>query len=171
MPGWTRGRLNAAQLMISQGGIALGGLAWGSLATFTGFQYTLLLATLLVCYNLTITGPLSLDFIKSLDVEPAPPPPTPALLDPPGLEDGPIAVLAEITVDKDKRNQFIELARLLRLAYLRNGASSVRLYEGLGDRSVFRFEAMITTWREYQLLERRLTKTEREILDRLLQMH
>jgi hypothetical protein len=171
MPGWTRGRLNAAQLMISQGGIALGGLAWGSLATFTGFQYTLLLATLLVCYNLSVTGPLSLDFIKSLDVEPAVRPPTPDLAEPPGLEDGPIAVVAEITVDKDKRNQILELARMLRLAYLRNGASSVRLYEGLADRSVFRFEAVVTTWREHQLLQRRLTTTEREILDHLLQLH
>jgi MFS family permease len=170
MPGWTRGRLNAAQLMISQGGIALGGLAWGSLATFTGFQYTLLLATLLVCYNLSVTGPLSLDFIKTLDMEPAVPP-APALAEPPGLDDGPIAVVAEITVDKDKRNQFVELARVLRLTYLRNGASSVRLYESLADRFVFRFEAVLTTWREYELLQRRLTKTEREILDHLLQLH
>jgi MFS family permease len=171
MPGWTRGRLNAAQLMISQGGIALGGLAWGSLATFTGFQYTLLLATLLVCYNLSVTGPLSLDFIKKIDVEPAVPPPTPALAELPGFDDGPIAVVAEITVDEDKRSQFVELARVLRLAYLRNGASSVRLYENLADRSVFRIEAVSTTWREYQLLQRRLTKAEREILDHLLQLH
>ena len=171
MPGWTRGRLNAAQLMISQGGIALGGLAWGSLATFTGFQYTLLLATLLVCYNLSITGPLSLDFIKSLDVEPALPPPMSTFAETPGPDDGPIAVVAEITVDHENRNEFLELARELRLAYLRNGASSVRLYESLADRSVFRLEAVVTTWREHQLLQCRLTKTEREILDHLLQLH
>ncbi|MBV8967767.1 MAG: MFS transporter, partial [Verrucomicrobia bacterium] len=171
MPGWTRGRLNAAQLMISQGGIALGGLAWGSLAAFTGFQYTLILATLLVCYNLSVTGPLSLDVIKTLDVEPAAPPPTPTLDEPPGLDDGPIAVVVDITADKDKRNHVVQLARALRLAYLRNGASSVRLYESLADRSVFRFEAVLTTWREHELLQRRLTKTEREILDHLLRMH
>jgi MFS family permease len=171
MPGWTRGRLNAAQIMISQGGIALGGLAWGSLAEFTGFQYTLLLATLLVCYNLSIMGPLSLDFIQSLDVEPALPPPMPTFAEPPGLDDGPIAVVAEITVDQENRNRFLELARELRLVYLSNGASSVRPYESLAERSVFRFEAVVTTWREHQLLQRRLTKTEREILDHLLQLH
>src|SRR5262249_7944837 len=43
IPGWTRGRLNAAQIMVTQGGIALGGVTWGALAEFTGFQYTLLL--------------------------------------------------------------------------------------------------------------------------------
>jgi len=171
MPGWTRGRLNAAQLMVSQGGIALGGLAWGALAAFTGFEYTLLLATLLVCYNLSIAGPLSIDFIKSLDVQPALPQPAPAFADAPGLDDGPIAAVVEIVVDQEKRSQFLELARELRLAYLRNGASSVRLYDSLADRSVFRLETMVTTWREYLLLDRRLTKTEREILDQLLQLH
>ena len=171
MPGWTRGRLNAAQIMVSQGGIALGGLAWGTLAAFTGFEYTLLLATLLVCYNLSITGPLSLDFIKSLDVEPAIPQPMPALAETPDLDDGPIAIVAEITVDQEDRDRFLELARDLRLIYLRNGASSVRLYENLAERSIFRLETVVMTWREHQLLYRRFTVPEREILDRLLRLH
>ncbi|MBV9732463.1 MAG: MFS transporter [Verrucomicrobia bacterium] len=168
IPGWTRGRLNAAQIMVTQGGIALGGLAWGALAAFTGFEYTLLLATLLVCYNLSISGPLSLDFIKSLDIEPATPPPLPALTETPDLDEGPIAVVAEITVDQEDRNRFLELARDLRLIFLRNGASSVRLYEDLAERSIFRLETVVMTWREHQLLYRRFTKPEREILDRLL---
>jgi len=171
IPGWTRGRLNAAQIMVSQGGIALGGLAWGALAAFTGFEYTLLLATLLVCYNLSISGPLSLDFIKSLDVEPAAPPPLPALAETPDLDEGPIAVVAEITVDQEDRSRFLELARDLRLIFLRNGASSVRLYENLADHSIFRLEAVVMTWREHQLLYRRFTKSEREVLDRLLRFH
>jgi MFS family permease len=171
IPGWTRGRLNAAQIMVSQGGIALGGLAWGTLAAFTGFEYTLLLATLLVCYNLSISGPLSLDFIKSLDVEPATPPPLPALTETPDLDEGPIAVVVEITVDQEERNRFLELARDLRLIYLRNGASSVRLYEDLAERSIFRLETVVMTWREHQLLYGRFTKPEREILDRLLRFH
>jgi MFS family permease len=171
MPGWTRGRLNAAQIMVSQGGIALGGLVWGVAAAFTGFEYTLLLAILLVCFNLTVAGPFSLDFIKSVDTEPAPPPSIPTFTETPDPDDGPIATVIEITIDNEKRNQFLELARELRLAYLRNGASSVRLYESLADRSVFRMEAMVTTWREHLLLYGRLTKTEREILDSALQLH
>jgi hypothetical protein len=171
MPGWTRGRLNAAHLMVSQGGIAVGGLAWGALAAFTGFEYTLLIATLLVCFNLAIAGPLSIDFIKSLDVEPAGPQQAPAFAKALDLDDGPIAEVVEIAVDQADRSQFLELARDLRLAYLRNGASSVRLCESLADRSVFRLETVATTWHEYLLLNRRLTKTEREILDQLLQLH
>jgi MFS family permease len=171
MPGWTRGRLNAAQIMVSQGGIALGGLMWGAAAAFTGFEYTLLLATLLVCFNLSVTGPLSIDIVKSLDAEPAHPPRIPIFSEAPNPDDGPIAVIAEVTVNDDDRNRFLDLVRELRLVYLRNGASSVRLYESLSDHSIFRMEAVATTWREHLLLHTRMTKTERDILDRVLQLH
>ncbi len=171
MPGWTRGRLNAATIMVSQGGIAIGGLAWGAAAAFTGFEYTLLLATLLVCFNLSMAGPLSIDFIKALDAEPAHPPRIPTFPTAPGPDDGPIAVVAEVKVDEDDRKQFLELMRELRLAYLRNGASSVRLYENLADHSVFRMEAVSPTWQEHLVLHRRMTKTEREILDQVLKLH
>src|SRR5580704_14264759 len=171
MPGWTRGRLNAAHLMVSQGGIAVGGLAWGALAAFTGFEYTLLIATLLVCFNLSMAGPLSIDFIKTLDAEPALPPRMPTFPTNPGPDDGPIAVVAEIKVEEEDRQQFLDLMRELRLAYLRNGASSVRLYESLSNHSVFRMEAVSTTWQEHLVLHRRMTKTERDILDRVLHLH
>ncbi|MBV9129737.1 MAG: MFS transporter, partial [Verrucomicrobia bacterium] len=171
MPGWTRGRLNAATIMVSQGGIAIGGLAWGAAAAFTGFEYTLLLATLLVCFNLSVAGPLSIDFIKSLDAEPALPPRVPKFPIDPNADDGPIAVIAEVKVDERDLKQFLELMRELRLVYLRNGASSVRLYESLANHSVFRMEAVSPTWQEHLLLHRRMTRTEREILDRVLQLH
>jgi MFS family permease len=171
MPGWTRGRLNAAQLMVSQGGIALGGIAWGSAAAFTGFEYTLLLAALLVCLNLSVSGPFSIDFARTLDPELAPPMRVPEFPEPPDPDEGPIAVVAEITIDRRRRAQFLDLMRELRRIYLRNGASSVRLYENLSERSLFRMEAVAPTWREFMLLQGRLTKTEREILDRVLELH
>jgi hypothetical protein len=171
MPAWTRGRLNAAQLMVSQGGIALGGLAWGAAAAFTGFEYTLLLATLLVCLNLALAEPLSLDFVKALDSEPALPIRFPSLPEAPSPDDGPIAVVAEISVDDKDRKTFFGLMHELRLVYLRNGASSVRLYESLLDRSIFRLEAVSTTWQEHLLLHRRMTKHERDVLDRVLELH
>jgi len=171
MPAWTRGRLNAAQIMVSQGGIALGGLAWGAAAAFTGFEYTLLLATLLVCFNLAVAGPLSIDFINALDSEPALPPRIPTFPETPGPDDGPIAVVAEMIIGAKDRKMFLDLMHELRLVYLRNGASSVRLYESLSDRSIFRLEAVSTTWQEHLLLHRRMTKSERMILDKVFELH
>jgi MFS family permease len=171
MPGWTRGRLNAAQLMVSQGGIALGGIAWGAAASFTGFEYTLLLAALLVCLNLSAAGPLSIDFVQTIDAELAPPLHVPEFPQMPDPDEGPIAVVAEMKIDSRRRARFVDLMRELRRIYLRNGASNVRLYENLSERLTFRMEAVVPTWREFVLLQGRLTKSEREILDRVLELH
>jgi Transmembrane secretion effector len=97
----------------------------------------------------------------------------PVLTETPDPDDGPIAVVADIVIERQNRKnfaQFIELMLELRLAYLRNGASSARLYKNLGEPSVFRMEAVAPTWREYLLLHTRLTKTESEILDRVFSL-
>jgi hypothetical protein len=80
-------------------------------------------------------------------------------------------VVAEVRVEEADRKGFLDLMHELRLVYLRNGASSVRLYESLADHTVFRMEAVVTTWHEHLLLHSRMTRTEREILDRVLQLH
>ena len=41
MPDWARGRMNAVNLMASQGGVALGGVLWGGAATYVGLGPTL----------------------------------------------------------------------------------------------------------------------------------
>jgi MFS family permease len=173
MPDWTRGRMNATQIMISQGGVVLGGIAWGAAATFVGLEFTLLIAALLVCLHLAIAVPLSIDFTRSLNLEPGPPWGMPLPAETPDPDDGPIAVVADIVIEGQNRKdlaEFIELMLELRLAYLRNGASSARLYKNLGEPSVFRMEAVAPTWREYLLLHTRLTKTERQILDRVFNL-
>jgi hypothetical protein len=118
-----------------------------------------------------MAGPLSIDFITTLDAEPSHPPRLPTFPTAPTADEGPIAVVAEVKVGEENRKQFLDLMRELRLAYLRNGASSVRLYESLADHSIFRMEAVSPTWQEHLVVHRRMTKTEREILDRVLQLH
>jgi hypothetical protein len=165
--------MNATQIMISQGGVVLGGIAWGAAATFVGLEFTLLIAALLVCLHLAIAVPLSIDFTRSLNLEPGPPWGMPLPAETPDPDDGPIAVVADIVIEGQNRKdlaEFIELMLELRLAYLRNGASSARLYKNLGEPSVFRMEAVAPTWREYLLLHTRLTKTERQILDRVFNL-
>jgi hypothetical protein len=39
------------------------------------------------------------------------------------------------------------------------------------DRSIFRLEAVSTTWQEHLLLHRRMTKDERTVLDKVLELH
>ena len=56
MPGWARGRMNAAVIMVSQGGMALGGLVWGSASSIAGVNSTLLGAAILFLVSLLLSG-------------------------------------------------------------------------------------------------------------------
>jgi predicted MFS family arabinose efflux permease len=56
MPGWARGRMNAAVIMVSQGGMALGGLVWGSASSIAGVNSTLIGAAILFLMSSVLFG-------------------------------------------------------------------------------------------------------------------
>src|SRR6201982_1555641 len=72
MPDWARGRMNAVNLMASQGGVALGGILWGEAATYVGLGPTLVGGALLMTVSLTLALPLSINFASSLTRDSAP---------------------------------------------------------------------------------------------------
>jgi len=67
MPGWARGRMNAAVIVISQGAMALGGVIWGSAAAIAGASYTLLGAAVLFLTSLFLARRLSINFAGNLE--------------------------------------------------------------------------------------------------------
>jgi hypothetical protein len=133
----------------------------------------LLIAALLVCLHLAIAIPLSINFTRSLNLAPGPSWEMPTLIEIPNPDDGPIAVVADVVIETqngENVTHFIKLMLALRLAYLRNGACSARLYKSLGEPAAFRMEALVPTWREYLLLHTRLTKMESELLDQVFSL-
>jgi MFS family permease len=62
MPSWTRGRVNAAVIMISQGAITLGSVIWGSAAALLGASSTLFAAAALFFLSLLLSRRLSINF-------------------------------------------------------------------------------------------------------------
>ena len=57
--------------------------------------------------------------------------------------------------------------REIRLAYLRNGARNWHLYEDCRHSNRFQMEVVASSWNEYQRQNERLTKNEKELLDKL----
>jgi Transmembrane secretion effector len=57
--------------------------------------------------------------------------------------------------------------REIRLAYLRNGARNWHLYEDCRRANRFQMEVVASSWNEYQRQSERLTKDEKELLDKL----
>jgi MFS family permease len=172
MPGWARGRMNATVIMVSQGALALGGVIWGSAVAATGTTYTLLGAAVLFLVSLALAGPLSINFTETLNFDPAPVTSfSHKLIYTPQPDDGPISIAAEFEVDCAHGQEFMDLMRQVRLIHLRNGAYSWRLHEDLTRPNTFRLEMIVPSWNEHLLQKERMTKGEKELLQKAWGLH
>jgi len=172
MPGWARGRMNATIIMAAQGALALGGIVWGSSVSMWGVKATLIAACGLQLASLLAQVWLSIDFTRELDFEPAPVSgASHKLMHVPSPHDGPVAVMMDVEVDAKVARDMLDVLREVRLINLRNGAFSWRLHEDLGSPNIYRVLIMYPSWTEYLLMEERLTKGEREVMDKARSLH
>src|ERR1700737_4645543 len=172
MPSWARGRMNATIIMTAQGAMALGGIVWGSSVSMWGVKWTLLAACILQLGTLLLQTWLSIDFTSKLNFEEAPVAGSShKLIHIPAPHDGPVAVMIDIEVDRTLGRDLLDLLREVRLIRLRNGAFSWRLHEDLGRPNTYRVEIMYPSWTEFLLMEERMTKSEREIINKARGYH
>jgi hypothetical protein len=175
MPDWARGRMNATMVMVSQAATALGGIVWGFTAHHIGVVPTFLgavgVGALIFIIVRVVPGlQISIDFTKTVSFESAPVSTFSQRLDPgrlPAPKDGPVSITTEFNVDPTRRNECIELMRDARLISLRNGAYRWHLYEDLKHPNKFRMEVVVPSWKQHLLQIERMTKNEREIIDKL----
>ena len=172
MPGWARGRMNAAVIMVSQGALALGGVIWGYAFATTGTTYTLLGAAVLLLISLALAEPLSINFTATLNFDPAPVTGlSHRLIFTPQPHDGPVSITVELKVDCAHGQEFVDLMRKVRLIHMRNGAYSWQLLEDLTYPNTFRLEMIVPSWNEHQLQKERMTKAEKALLERAWSLH
>jgi MFS family permease len=172
MPSWARGRMNATHMMVAQGGLALGGLTWGGLAAGVNIEFALIAAALFLIFSLSLAFPLSIDFTKQLDLDPAPlTTQYHRFLHVPDPSDGPVVVVMIFEIEQENRRQFLDLMREMRLIYLRNGAFSWRLDEDLEKPSRFRMEMMVSSWSEHLEQHKRMTRNELAVWRQTRSLH
>jgi MFS family permease len=178
MPDWARGRMNAALVVVAQAATALGGVIWGAAAARVGVVPTFLgaagCATVVMTLIRVFPGlRMSIDFTTSLNFEPAPVPIFSHDLDPdrlPAPQDGPVSITAEFQIDPTRRSECVALMREARLIFLRNGAYAWHLYEDLNRPNKFRMEVVAPSWKQHLLQRERLTKNEKEVIEKLRSM-
>jgi MFS family permease len=178
MPDWARGRMNAVNLMASQGGVALGGVLWGAAATYVGLGPTLVGGALLLTASLTLAIPLSINFASSLNLDPAPLKTTSLMIGSthefsftPEPDDGPVTVTRDLIIRPEDREEFLTLIKEYRLIFLRNGAFLFRVEENLEHPGTFRTEMLVSSWAEHLRQFARMTKAETELVERVWAMH
>jgi MFS family permease len=175
MPDWTRGRMNATIIMVSQAAMALGGAVWGAAAATAGVIPTFLIAGILAILVMAVVHVglqkrLSIDFTADLNLEPAAVTIFSHDLDPMRLSqarDNPVSVTTEFAVNPTDRAQLFELLGEVRLIYLRNGVYSWHLYENLSRENQFQMEVVAPSWNEYLRQRERMTKDEKVVFDKL----
>jgi MFS family permease len=172
MPGWARGRMNATIIMVSQGAMAFGGVIWGAAAVAVGVRYTFLGAAALRLISLILTWPLSINFTRALNFDPARVANlSPKLIYTPQPDEGPVLIALEFRVVSARRQEFVSLMREARLIFLRNGAHGWGLHEDLTCSDTFRLEVTFPSWNERLLQLERMTEAEKKVLEKAWSLH
>jgi MFS family permease len=160
MPEWVRGRMNAFQIMLGQGGIALGALLLGTGVAHAGVDLTLAAAAILALTGLVLGHRLSINFATEASVDAAPLNTAHDFPVFPEHQDGPITVTIEYSIASGDRERFRTLMEEVQAACRRNGAFQCRLDESLDQPGLFRLDYMISTWVEYLRQKKRMTVDE-----------
>jgi Transmembrane secretion effector len=176
MPGWARGRMNATVIMFSQGAMALGGVIYGTTAQKFGVTSVLVAAAVLILVLLLtfrlLSSPLSIDFTQRLSFEPgAVTPLSQNFIHVPQPRDGPVLITIDFQVDETRGRELDNFMNELRLIHLRNGAYSWQLFADPARPNHFHVEIMMPSWSQYLLHCERITKAEKEVIDRAISLH
>jgi hypothetical protein len=82
-----------------------------------------------------------------------------------------MSITVEFKVDCAHGREFINLMREVRLIHLRNGAYSWRLDEDITRPNTLRLEMIVPSWNEHLLQKERMTKAEKELLEKASSLH
>ena len=171
MPGWVRGRMNAIQIMLGQGGIAIGAVLLGTGAAQLGLDLTLSAAAVLALIVLALGHRFSIDFAAEASVDAAPLDHQHDFPVVPEHEDGPITVTIEYAIASEDREQFRTLIEEVQATCRRNGAYQCRIDESLDQPGLFRLDYMVSTWAEHLRMNMRMTVDETQIFHKAWELH
>ncbi|MGA7216254.1 MAG: MFS transporter, partial [Terrimicrobiaceae bacterium] len=160
-----RGRMNAFQIMLGQGGIAIGALVWGAGAAHAGLDLTFAGAAVLALAVLALGHRFSIDFAVEASVDAAPLNPQYNFPACPDHDDGPITVTITYAIARADRERFYALMQEVQASLRRNGAFDCRLDESLHEPGMFRLEFQVSTWAEHLRQTARMTVDERQVFN------
>ena len=171
MPGWVRGRMNAFQIMLGQGGMALGAFFWGAAIAHAGAVGTFATAALIGVIVLVLGCLFSINFPEDVSLDAAPRNPLHDFPVVPLHEAGPVTVTVEYFIESDRRDEFRRLMLEVQATCRRNGAFHCRLDESLEHPGKFRLEYVVATWAEHLRQNLRMTVEETQVFNAAWGLH
>ena len=170
LPDWVRGRGLAVFNLVFMLAFAAGAAFWGQVASSFGITTTLAAAGGSLAATVVLGLRYRLAEAQGIDVTPSdrPEPYVPVTL---CADDGPVQLSVEYHVPPHDEQRFLEAIAELGRMRRRDGALHWALYSDplLPERHVESF--LTPSWTEHQRIQRRLTRADRAILDRVCALH
>lgn len=170
-PAWVRARAVSTNLVSVQGSLALGSVLWGAIAAIANTRTALAMSALVMVLLLVLTRRVRVTMGNEADVTTGVQLPELSLAIQPGADDGPVLIQIEYRVDAQRREAFLHAIAAVEGVRRRNGASSWRIFRDLEDEGRFVERFVIKSWAEYTRQRARMTVAERELQQRVVQLH
>ena len=171
-PRWVQARALGMYQMVFQGGLALGSVMWGYVAEHTSVKVAMASSAATMAFALPLT--LRLHVLRGTlpDITPHQPRrPVPHLQLEPAPEDGPVRILVDYTVPKERYNEFVVAIHKLRDVRLRAGAIRWGVFRDGNNPERLEESFVMESWLDYLRSRERMTADDFEILQRVRSIH
>ena len=167
-PEWVRARVLAVSMLVFQGAMAAGSAAWGALATKTGIHSALLWAGIGTMIS-TLTGVFLKLPDSTVDLTPWIHWRLPTILKekPEAMDDGPVMVTIEYSVDAEKASAFIKAINRYGRIRRRDGAYQWGIFRELEDPEHYLETFLVDSWAEHLRQHERSTGADRVVTQRV----
>jgi len=169
-PAWVRARAVAMNLVAVQASLALGSVLWGSLASAAGTHLALAASAILMFVLNVLNRRVRVAMGNEADVTPAVQLPDLAIAVEPLPDDGPVLIQIEYVVPPEQREEFLRAIHAVEPTRRRNGATSWRVFRDIAEDGHYVERYIINSWAEYVRLRTRMTMTDRQLQDRVVEL-
>ena len=169
-PAWVRARALAMNLVAMQASLALGSLIWGSLASAVGIRITIAVSAGAMLVLLILTRRVRVALGQEADMITGVQLPELAAMTEPLPDDGPVLIQVEYKIAPENRAAFLRDIYSIQPIRRRNGASAWRVFHDVADNERFLERFIIGSWAEYIRLRSRVTMTDQELRQRVIQL-
>ena len=170
-PKWVGIRVLAVHILVFQAGMTGGSVLWGILANQIGVPSTLIFASLGLLIGLITMVRHRLLSGKDVDMTQSLHWPIPQVASDLHPDDGPVLIEIEYIIDNSKSNEFEYEIQNLKNLHLRDGAISWGLFRDVANPSRYVETFVAESWLEHLRQHQRVTKTDKEIQDKVNSFH
>jgi MFS family permease len=165
IPEWVRARALAVYSVALMGGMAGGAALWGIIATRLGTLDALWLAAGGLILGLGAALRYHLAAAEDLDLTPSQSWPAPPMALEPHLDDGPVLVVVEYSVNPDRARAFAEAIQKMEPVRRRDGAFRWGIFRDIAEPDRWLETFVVESWGEHLRQHERHTAEDRPVED------